>query len=165
MISGYKLFNIGEKCLEQFQEIFYRFLFFSYTKRFSFIIFQKTFVRYLRSHSNNRLLLFFSFFFFLSINEFPRWSFCCRFPQRYQLASIFGSYITPAKGRCLFFYLLNIFIHLGSIISSERWLEIPFDYRLFRSCASLSSSLTISKSSHDVAECGRKTLGKWRVIK
>lgn len=71
MISSYKLFNIVKKRLfgtisRNFLSISLSFLF--YTKKFSFIIFQKTFVRYLRSHSNRNVFLFFFFF----INQYYR---------------------------------------------------------------------------------------------
>lgn len=71
MISSYKLFNIVKKRLfgtisRNFLSISLSFLF--YTKKFSFIIFQKTFVRYLRSHSNRNVFLF--FFFYQSILSF-----------------------------------------------------------------------------------------------
>lgn len=71
MISSYKLFNIVKKRLfgtisKNFLSISLSFLF--YTKKFSFIIFQKTFVRYLRSHSNRNVFLFFFFF----INQYYR---------------------------------------------------------------------------------------------
>lgn len=70
MISSYKLFNIVKKRLfgtisRNFLSISLSFLF--YTKKFSFIIFQKTFVRYLRSHSNRNV-----FFFFFFINQYYR---------------------------------------------------------------------------------------------
>lgn len=70
MISSYKLFNIVKKRLfgtisRNFLSISLSFLF--YTKKFSFIIFQKTFVRYLRSHSNRNVFLFFFF-----INQYYR---------------------------------------------------------------------------------------------
>lgn len=70
MISSYKLFNIVKKRLfgtisKNFLSISLSFLF--YTKKFSFIIFQKTFVRYLRSHSNRNVFLFFFF-----INQYYR---------------------------------------------------------------------------------------------
>lgn len=71
MISSYKLFNIVKKRLfgtisRNFLSISLSFLF--YTKKFSFIIFQKTFVRYLRSHSNRNVF----FFFFFFINQYYR---------------------------------------------------------------------------------------------
>lgn len=71
MISSYKLFNSVKKRLfgtisRNFLSISLSFLF--YTKKFSFIIFQKTFVRYLRSHSNRNVFLFFFFF----INQYYR---------------------------------------------------------------------------------------------